>query len=169
MPTHRFNKKIVKAITDLIKKDSYTIAEICATVGISERCFYDWQANNAEFAETIAQARIDANMRYLKMARNSLVKKLEGYTVQEKHITYVDSKDKDGVSKPKIKEQKVVDKHFQPDTQAIIFTLTNLESETWQNRQNTELTGKGGKDLFQSMSDDDIEKRITELESKLKP
>ena len=164
----KYSKKIVKAIISLIKKDSFTIAEICESVGISERCFYDWQKNNAEFAETIAQAKIDANMRFVKMARNSLVKKLEGYTIQEKSIVYVDSNDKEGNSKPKIKEQKVIDKHFQPDTQAIIFALTNLEGETWKNRQNTELTGKDGKDLFASLTDEQLEARIKELEKKVK-
>jgi hypothetical protein len=167
-----YNKKTVKAITDLIKKDSYTIAEICASVGISESCFYKWQAERVEFTEAIVQAKLDANMRFLKMARNSLVKKLEGYTVQENHITYIDSKDKDEhgkiVSKPRIKEKKVVEKHFQPDTQAIMFALTNLEGETWKNRQSTELTGKDGKDLINTKSDEELDARIAELEKKLK-
>lgn len=168
----RYNKRIVKAITDLIKKDTYTIAEICESVGISESCFYNWQATIVEFGESIAQARIEANQKFLRMARNSLVKKLEGYTVQESHVTYVDKTEAgpDGkpISKPKIKEKKIVDKHFQPDTQAIIFALTNLESDTWKNRQNTEVTGKDGKDLISRTPDEEIDKRIAELEKKLK-
>lgn len=166
----RYNKKTVKAITDLIKADTYTIAEICLKVGISERCFYDWQANNAEFADSIAQARLDANQKFVRMARNSLVKKLEGYTVQEKQVVMIESKEKDetGKPKPKIKEQKIIDKHFQPDTQAIIFALTNLESDTWKNRQSNEVTGKDGKDLFAQKSDEELDARIAELEKKIK-
>lgn len=163
MPTHRYNKKIVKAICDLIKKDTYTIVEICANVGISDRCFYDWQKNNAEFADAIAQARIDANMKFLKAARNSLIKKLEGYEVEETKVVATN----DILGKPKIKEKTITKKHFQPDTAAIIFALTNLEGETWKNRQNTELTGKDGKDLIQSKSDDELDSRIAELEKKL--
>jgi len=70
--------------------------------------------------------------------------------VQEKHIVTVGSGkfDVNGKEIPRIKEQKTVDKHFQPDTAAIIFTLTNAEPERWRNRQNAEVTGKDGKDLI---------------------
>lgn len=158
----KYNKKIVKAITDLIKKDTYTIAEICLSVGISERCFYDWQSSNAEFAEIIVQARIDANMRFVKMARKSLAMKLEGYEAEETKTVYGN----DITGKPKIKEKQVVKKHIQPDTQAIVFALTNLDSDNWKNRQNTEVTGKDGKDLIpqKPMSREEAKKYLEDLE-----
>ena len=102
-------------------------------------------------------------------AKRSLLKKIQGYTVQERHITTVGSGkfDVNGKEIPRIKEQKVVDKHFQPDTAAIIFTLTNGEPENWKNRQNNEVTGKDGKDLFGQLSDEELDARIAELEKKL--
>lgn len=163
----KYSKKTVKAICDLIKKDTYTIAELCAIVGISDRCYYDWQLNNAQFAESIAQAREQAREIRIRDAKNSLMKKVNGYTVQEKHTTYIDVKDKDGRSTPRIKEQKIVDKHFQPDTAAIIFTLTNDDPENWKNRSNAELTGKDGKDLINRVTDDELDARIKELENKI--
>ena len=102
-------------------------------------------------------------------AKKSLLRKIQGYTVQERHITTVGSGkfDVNGKEIPRIKEQKVVDKHFQPDTAAIIFTLTNGEPENWKNRQNNEVTGKDGKDLFGQLSDEELDARIAELEKKL--
>ena len=59
-------------------------------------------------------------------------------------------------------------KHIQPDTAAVIFTLTNGDPTRWRNRQTTEVTGKDGKDLFKTLSDEDLDKEIADLEKKLK-
>lgn len=145
----KYSKKIVKRVIELMKSDTYTIAEICAIVGIAPRTFYDWQNEYEEFAQAVQEAKDERMQFFVSEAKKSLLKKIQGYTVQEKHTTMVDSKEKDanGKPKPKIKEQKIVDKHFQPDTAAIIFTLTNGDPESWKNKQSTELTGKDGKDL----------------------
>lgn len=55
----KYNKKIVDRICELVSKDSYTIAEICKTVGISERTYYEWMSKNADFADTIKKLRIN--------------------------------------------------------------------------------------------------------------
>ena len=163
----KYSKKIVKRITDLIKKDSYTIAEICANVGISERCFYEWQKENAEFAENISRAREQFDEIIVKEAKNSLRKLVNGYEVEEKTVIYVESKGQDGASKPKIKEQKVVKKHFQPNPHSVEFVLTNKAQGEYKNRQTNELTGKDGKELFAQLSDEELEKRIQEIQAKL--
>lgn len=146
----KYSKKIVNRICSLIEKDSYTIAEICVIVGISERCFYDWQSSNAEFAEEIKKARDRFDELLVKEAKNSLRKKVNGYDVDETKTIYIESKEKDAQGKPlaKIKERTVVKKHFQPDTGAIIFTLTNKAQDEWKNKMNSEVTGKDGKDLI---------------------
>lgn len=165
----KYSKKIVKRVIELMKSDTYTIAEICAIVGIAPRTFYDWQNEYEEFAQAVQEAKDERMQFFVSEAKKSLLKKIQGYTVQEKHTTMVDSKEKDanGKPKPKIKEQKIVDKHFQPDTAAIIFTLTNGDPESWKNKQSTEVTGKDGKDLFGQLSDDELDARIAELERKL--
>ena len=96
-------------------------------------------------------------------AKKSLLKKIRGYEVTETSVTTIPGKD----GKPKIKEQKTNKKHFQPDTAAIIFTLTNGDPEHWKNKQTTEMTGKDGKDLFADKSDDELDKDIEELKRKL--
>lgn len=137
----KYNKKIVKRITDLIKADSYTVAEICVKVGISERCFYDWQTNNAEFAESIKEARDHFDKVLVKEAKNSLRKLVAGYDVEETKTVYTEGKD----GKPKIKEKTTTKKHYQPNVAATIFMLTNKAKEEYQNRQNTDITTLGKK------------------------
>lgn len=165
----KYSKKIVERIVELMKSDTYTIAEICKNVGIGTRTFYRWQDENEDFAQAIQDAKDERMQFFVSEAKKSLLKKIQGYTVQEKHTTMVDSKEKDanGKPKPRIKEQKIVDKHFQPDTVAIIFTLTNGEPDTWRNRQSNEVTGKDGKELFGQLSDAELDARIAELERKL--
>ena len=160
----KYSKSIVKRICDLVSSDSYTIAEICSMVRISERCFYDWQANNAEFADSIARARHQFDEVIVKEAKNSLRKKVNGYEVDEKKTVYINGKD----GKPTIKEQTTIKKHFQPDTEAIKVVLFNKAPDEYKNRQTNELTGKDGKDLFASLTDEQLEARIAELEKKVK-
>lgn len=147
----RYSKTLVDDVVSLIKEDSYTIAEICKKVGISERSFYNWRDQHAEFAEAIKKAEDEFRDRILVECEKSLVKLIKGYTVQEKKTVVVDSKDKDPITKkpiPKIKEQTVTDKHIQPSLGAIIHYQTNNDPDRWRNRQSTELTGKDGKDLI---------------------
>ena len=160
----KYSKKIVKRICDLISKDTYTIAEICATVRISERTYYQWQADYADFSEQIKDARHKFDQAVLKDAKNSLIKLVKGYDYEETKTVVID----DGKGKPKIKEKSTTKKHVAPNLGAIIHFQTNVDPATWKNRQNTELTGKDGKDLFASLTDEQLEARIAELEKKVK-
>jgi hypothetical protein len=147
----------------MIKSDSYTIAEICNTVGIHVDTYYDWYNNKTEFSENIKKAKGEFDDYIANEARKSLVKLIKGYDIDETKTVYVN----DITGKPKIKEKTTVKKHFQPNTGAVIFALTNRDSENWKNRQNTEVTGKDGKDLFANVPDDELDARIAELEKKL--
>ncbi|MCE5321302.1 MAG: hypothetical protein LLF93_09430 [Bacteroidales bacterium] len=164
----KYNKKIVKKITDLIKKDSYTIAELCSISGIHVDTYYDWMGKKSEFSEAIKRAREEFRQSSLVECEKSLIKLIKGYDYEEKKTVYIDSKDKQGISKPKIKEQTTTKKHVPPSLGAIIHYQTNNDPENWTNRQNVELTGKGGKDFFSSVPDEELDKRIAELEKKMK-
>ena len=154
----KYNKKIAEKICSLIATDTYTVAEVCRMI-----------TRFPEFSENIKKAEAERMAFFVAEAKKSLLRKIQGYTVQEKHITTVGSGkyDINGKEIPRIKEQKIVDKHYQPDTAAIIFTLTNGEPENWKNRQNNEVTGKDGKDLFGQLTDEELDARIAELEKKL--
>lgn len=143
----KYCPEIVQKICELIEKDSFTDKEICAQVDISQETFITWKRDKPEFSESIKKAE-QVFLKFIATeARKSLVKKVQGYTVQEKRTVYA-SEVKEGVSKPKIKEQTITDKHYQPDTVAIIFALCNQDSENFKNKQSTEVTGAGGAPLI---------------------
>jgi transposase-like protein len=147
----KYKKEIVDRIYELLSTDTYTIAEVCQIVGITEETFHKWKREKTEFSECIRRAEAARNDFFVSEAKKSLLKKIQGYTVTEKHVTYVNSREKSKTGeekdKPKVKEQKVIEKFFQPDTSAIVFTLTNRDPDNWKNKQSNELTGKDGKEL----------------------
>ena len=164
----KYNKKMVDRITSLIRADTYTQREICEIVGLDETTFGRWKMKYPEFDEAIEAAKDECMAKMVVEAKNSLRKKIIGYTVPEKKTTYTaNGISEDGkIQKGKVKEMIIIEKHYQPDTAAIIFMLTNGDPAHWKNRINNEVTGKDGKDLFEKMTDEEIEKKIEELEQK---
>ena len=146
----KYSAELTERICSLIRADSYTIAEICQQVGIAERTFYEWKSENAEFADAIKKAQEDLKAFLAVEAKKSLLKLVQGFTVEEKRTVSVDTGKKNDEDKPivKIKEHTTVTKYVAPNPTAIIFTLTNCDTENWKNRQSAEITGKGGKDLI---------------------
>lgn len=166
----KFSKKMVDKIVGLVKSDTYTIAEICRQVGITPKTYHQWVNDYPDFADAIEMARQERMQFFVQEAKKSLLKKIQGYEVTETKVVTVPGKVKDekGNPKPIIKEQTNTKKHIQADTAAIIFTLTNGDPDHWRNRQSTEVTGKDGKDLFKTLSDEELDKQIADLENKLK-
>lgn len=165
----KFSKKTVDMIVGLVKSDTYTIAEICRQVEITPKTYHQWVNDYPDFADAIEQAKAERMQAMVIEAKKSLMKKIQGYDVTETKVVTIPGKQKDekGNPKPIIKEQTTTKKHIQPDTAAIIFTLTNGDPEHWRNRQSTEVTGKDGKDLFASKTDEELDKEIEELKRKL--
>lgn len=165
----KFSKKTVERIVGLIKSDTYTIAEICRQVGIAPKTYHQWVNDYPDFADAIEQAKDERMQAMVIEAKKSLMKKIQGYDVTETKVVTVPGtkKDEKGNPKPIIKEQTTTKKHIQADTAAIIFTLTNGDPEHWRNRQTTEVTGKDGKDLFASKTDEELAAEIEELQRKL--
>jgi len=142
----KYSKRLLNKICTLVKKGNYTIAELCANVGISEGSYYLWRKTFVEFEEKIHEAEEVRLQFFVSESKKSLLKKIQGYTVQEKKTVTIDSGKKDEFGKPipKIKEQSVTDRYFQPDGTLIMFMLTNKDGENFKNKQNMEVTGKDG-------------------------
>lgn len=140
----KYNKKIVERILELVRTDSYTILEICEKVGISKDTFFDWRNNKPDFSDLLEKANDELYDKMLIVAKKSLFKLVEGYTYDERKTITIS--DKDG--NPKIKEQTIIKKTVSPNLGAIIHLQTNKDPANWKNRQNTEVTGKDGKDLI---------------------
>lgn len=167
----KYNSKKADQIVELFRTDTYTVFEICRIVKISKSTLYRWMSEYPDFAQAIEDAKDERAQILVVAAKKSLRRKIEGYDVTETRVVTVPhkEKDKDGntIEKPRIKEQITTKKHIQPDTAAIIFTLTNGDPEHWRNRQTTELVGRNGKDLFSDKTDEELEMMIEELNRKL--
>lgn len=168
---NKYNAKLAKTIFELLRSDSYTVAEVCKMAKIGRSTFYSMRSKYPEFAESIRQAEEDRKELFIKEAKKSLLKKIQGYTVDEIKVVTVPSNEKDsnGRPKPKVKEQTTIKKHIQPDTAAVIFTLCNLDPASWKNRQRTEITGKEERPLFDGISDQELDAKIAKLEKQIKP
>ena len=110
----KYTPKIVERICELVAKDTYSVPELCRAVGIDEATFYRWKNDKSEFCEALEKAEDKRLAFFATEAKRSLLKKIQGYTVQEKHIVTVGSGkfDVNGKEIPRIKEQKTVDKHI---------------------------------------------------------
>lgn len=159
----KYGKKIVENICELIRVDSYTIAEICQLVGISKDTYYNWLKTKPDFSDAIKKAEDEFNELIIVEAKKSLVKMIRGYTVQEKRTITADTgkKDEDGKPIVKIKEHSVTDKHYQPVPAAVIFALTNRDPDNWKNRMGNKVTADVGiKSHLENLSDEELRKIV---------
>lgn len=101
----------------------YIDAEIAAEMGISPSTLYNWKRKYPQFAAAIASGGKRANCRVV----NALLARAEGgYVTETKAFKLID---KHGNERIEIVE---VPRYIPPDTQAIIFWLTNRERERWK-------------------------------------
>lgn len=170
MSKSKYKPEAAEKIVEMLKSDTYTITEVCKAAGISTNTYRNWRRDDEEFVKAINDAEEERMDFFLAEAKKGLLKKIQGYTVEETKVVTVPSKelDENGRPKPKIKEQTTVRKYIAPDTAAIIFTLINGEPGKWKNSHYTEVVGKGGKDLIKQLPDDELDKKIADLESKIK-
>ena len=126
----KYTEKLTQKITSLIEEDTYSIKEICSILKISRKSFYEWKETKPEFKKAIDRAVEHRDEKLLMVARRSLKRKLEGYTLTETRTTYVP--DKNNPEKLVLKSQVVKQKEYAPDTHAIKLTLS----------QNSEVTDK---------------------------
>lgn len=135
----KYGRDITNKICHLIRSDSYTIAEVCKSVGIALSTYYEWMETKSEFSDAVKKAQGDFDQMIASEAKKSLVKLVKGYDVEEVKMVTVGGK---------LKEKTTTTKHYQPNTAAVIFALTNRDPEKWSNRQSIEATGKNGEPLF---------------------
>lgn len=134
----KYSEERVKLICDLIKKDSYTIPEICALAEISKATFHEWMNEKVDFSDAVKKAREDFDKEILVECNNSLLKLIKGYEVEEKKTVLIS----DAGGRAKIKEQTTTKKHIPPNLGAIIHFQTNKDPENWKNRQSKDINIK---------------------------
>lgn len=150
----KYSKKVVKRICELLSNDSFTVVEICEDIGLAESTFYKWYDEKSEFSEAVDAARQKFNENLIPEAKKSLKKLVTGYTVVETKTVTADTGKKNeetGAPIVKVKEHSKIEKHIQPNFNAVAFALTNMDPDNWKNKQNTELTGKNGEPVVPSV------------------
>lgn len=79
----KYTERLVERIISFIEEDTYSISEICNALNINRKTFYEWRKTKPEFNEAVERAIECRDDKLLMVARNSLKKKLEGYTLTE--------------------------------------------------------------------------------------
>lgn len=113
----------------------WTNKEIAEEIGIGETLFYEWKANNAEFADALTQARRRTHARIAK----SIITRAEGGYVEEDQAIKI--KLAGGGEDVKVVTLK---KFIPADTQAAIYYLNNRDREHWKTFKAHEHSGPNG-------------------------
>lgn len=134
----KYTEKLVEKIVTLIEADTYSISEICSILKISRKSFYEWKDTKPEFREAIEEAIDRRDDMLMMLARKSLKRKLEGYTLTETKTIYVP--DKNNPDELVLKSQIVKQKEYAPDTHAIKLTLSRQDSKANKEEESTPST-----------------------------
>lgn len=137
-------------------RDGLTDEQIAINVGINVATLYDWKNKYPNIAEALKDGKDVAD----RQVENALFKSALGYTFDEVTKELKDDE---------LVVTKVVHKEVQPNTTAQIFWLKNRKRAEWRDRVENAITGAdGGAVKVETLTESDVDKRIKELESKLK-
>jgi len=121
----KYSEKLVDKIVRLIEQDNYTITEICRTLKLTTKTFYDWKKTRNDFRKAIEQAE-DRRDEYLAtLVRHSLRDQLEGYIEVTERITYED----DGWGGEKIKNRVVTKRKRAPNAHVMKLVLDRQDKK----------------------------------------
>lgn len=130
-----------------------TVKMFCDAMGITFKTYQAW-CNNSNFSSALTRARDVFRRTTVRDVENALVKAAKGFEVvqiyEEKKaqkITEYDDKGKkvktyDGP--PVIVKSVREVRYFAPDVRAAQFVLTNMNGDTWKNKQETAITTPEG-------------------------
>lgn len=137
-------------------RDGLTDEQIATNMGISAATLYNWKRDHLEIFEALKDGKDVAD----RQVENALFKSALGYTFDEVTKELKDDE---------LVVTKVVHKEVQPNTTAQIFWLKNRKRAEWRDRVENAITGAdGGAVKVETLTESDVDKRIKELESKLK-
>lgn len=111
-----------------------TDKELADFFQVTEQTVNNWKRAQPEFFESITRGKMMADAQVAE----SLFKRALGYSHQAEKIMVVAGT----VAREEYTE------HYPPDTPAASLWLRNRQPEKWRDRQQTELTGKDGENLF---------------------
>lgn len=135
----KYSKEIEDKIIELYESGDHTIQQICAAVGISRECWYKWKDMQDGFKERLESCEPKRLEKIKELARSGLAKLLDTYEYDEETTEYIDDPINPGT--PIIKSKKVTTKRVMPNPTAVIFALTNQDSENFKHKQEIQHSG----------------------------
>ncbi|MBD8388727.1 hypothetical protein [Dysgonomonas sp. BGC7] len=144
----KYTERLANRIVSLIEADYYSITEICNSLKINTKTFYEWKKTKPEFREAVKDAEERRDDALAVLARRSLREELEGYVeVTEKYV-YED----DGYGSEKIKSRIVTKKKRAPKAHVLKMVLERQEKR--KNETNQEVVKHTDKPIVMKIPKD---------------
>lgn len=121
----KYNEKIKDRIVSLIEKDNYTVTEICESVNISRKTYYEWRNKFPDFNKAIEEVSDRFKESILAEARRALRLKLNGCKTTSTTFKYVP--DENG--ELRLKEKTVKVQECLPDLRTIQSVLERCDDK----------------------------------------
>lgn len=133
-------------------RDGLTDEQIAENMGICRDTLIEWKKKYSDISDTLKRGKEVVD----RQVENALLKRALGYKYTEvtKELT------ENGLVVTKEVEKEVV-----PDTTAQIFWLKNRKPDVWRDKQNLQV--EGSLNTASSLTDEELEDRISRLRSKL--
>ncbi|TXH53472.1 MAG: hypothetical protein E6Q97_13190 [Desulfurellales bacterium] len=133
--------EVVERVCVLYESQHATLESCCQAAGIASRTFYEWLAENAEFAQRYKKAKTAQREFYWQeiirpLAETGLEKLLKGQKLKTK--TVEDLSFQGNLTGERAATEKEVESS--PNPTAVIFTLKGLEPEMFADRSKVDQT-----------------------------
>lgn len=148
----KYSPEIVEKICELVATGDHRIIDVCKMVGIAEQTYYEWKDSKPEFLESLKEAEKKRLEQFKNMARSGLAKLLDIYEYEEETTEYTDNPKEQG--KPKIKSKKKTTKRIMPNPTAVIFALTNQDSDNFRHKHEVKHSGDINVDIHRKSVDE---------------
>lgn len=162
---------ILNSILDAYGTGQYSVQECCVNQGISFATFMYWITTRPDFADlfdTCQKRHKKAFDLYVKeIAKESLKKMITGYDKAVESVTYEQKISPAGEPILIPLERKVQNKHVLPNSNLIMFALTNRDPNEWKIRNAMQqATREPDQDPFEKMSDAELDAYLNDAARK---
>lgn len=173
----KFNARFLKAAEEWISENGLLqfggmkIGAYCKAMGICRSSHYNWKDEHPEYAAMLDRAIEAYRQEHTHKLYNALMEQaLGGYkenmTEDAEYKPNPQDPNKPMIVRKRTHKEK---KYVKGDAAAAIFLITNLDPKSFVNRLRTDMsvTGKDGKDLFASKTDEELRDIIADFQRKL--
>lgn len=133
-------------------RDGLTDEQIAENMGICRDTLIEWKKKYSDISDTLKRGKEVVD----RQVENALLKRALGYRYTETTKERIDGN---------LVVTKEVEKEVVPDTTAQIFWLKNRKPDVWRDKQNLQV--EGSLNTASSLTDEELEDRISRLRSKL--